>query len=110
MTDHVDPRIEPAARALYASVNKPHAERFGWDEVNPRWQENYRSDARAALAAADKAAVLHASHHVRRDWANYIETWEATIGGPVCNPQNIVAALRAKGTPFGVSASDRGTE
>lgn len=53
-----DPRIEAAARALYASVNKPHAERFGWDEVKPRWQESYRSDATAALAAADKAATI----------------------------------------------------
>ena len=58
MTDPVDPRIEPAARALYASVNKPHAERFGWDEVKPRWQESYRNDATAAIAAIDKAATI----------------------------------------------------
>ena len=53
-----DPRIEAAAIALYADVNKGHAAQSGWDEVRPRWQESYRSNARAALAAADKAATI----------------------------------------------------
>lgn len=53
-----DPRIEAAAKALYGDVNKSHAAQNGWDEVLPRWQESYRGNARAALAAADKAATI----------------------------------------------------
>ena len=53
-----DPRIEAAARALYGDVNKPHAKDKGWDEVLPRWQESYRSNATAAVAAIDKAATI----------------------------------------------------
>lgn len=108
MTNHVDPRIEAAAKAMRSTREFMAGASFGLPA--DAYGQYSTALATAALAAADKAAVLHASHHVRRDWANYIETWESTIGGPVCNPQNIVAALRAKGTPFGVSASDRGTE
>lgn len=76
-----DPRIEAAARALYASVNKPHAERFGWDEVKPRWQESYRNDARAALAAADKAATFDPGvEHFINERPGYISALKNTRG------------------------------
>lgn len=48
-----DPRVEAAAKAiqLAAAGRNP----LDWDEVSDLWQEQYRREARAALAAADAA-------------------------------------------------------
>lgn len=56
MTDHVDPRIEAAAIALYVDIDRRDRTPSMWPSVKPRWQESYRRNATAALAAADKAA------------------------------------------------------
>ena len=53
-----DPRIEAAARALYSDVNRNHSTTKGWDEVRPRWQDSYRSNARAVIEAIDTACII----------------------------------------------------
>lgn len=53
-----DPRIEAAAKALYGDVNRQHSTTKGWDEVRPRWQESYRSNARAVIEAIDNASTI----------------------------------------------------
>lgn len=53
-----DPRIEAAAKALYSDVNRQHSTTKGWDEVRPRWQESYRSNARAVIEAIDNASTI----------------------------------------------------
>ena len=67
-----DPRVEAAARAIYADVNKGHASEKGWANVLGRWQESYRSNARAALAAADKAATITTEWGVRYSDSGYV--------------------------------------
>lgn len=53
-----DPRIEPAAIALYVDIDRRDRIPSMWPSVKPRWQESYRRSAIAALAAADKAATI----------------------------------------------------
>lgn len=56
MTEHVDPRIEAAAKALW-----DHGKNTGtwhWHQVSEDTRERYRAEAIAALAAADKAATI----------------------------------------------------
>ena len=58
MTDHVDPRIEAAAIALYVAVQPKFRTPEGWDGIAGLWKREYRTHATAALAAADKAATI----------------------------------------------------
>lgn len=61
MTDHVDPRIEPAARALYEYDRNASCspDRWpDWDSPDNNGREIGRDMATAALAAADKAATI----------------------------------------------------
>ena len=44
-----------------------------------------------------------AKREARDEWANHIETWDGTVGGEVCNVENIVTTLRSPHTPFGIS-------
>jgi hypothetical protein len=47
-----DAAIEAAARAVYQHVNRVHFEHGGWDAVAPKWQANYRREAKLVLEAA----------------------------------------------------------
>lgn len=58
MTDHVDPRIEAAAKAIHARRFPEASSRFGWNLTHPEQQAEALDYARAALAAADKAATI----------------------------------------------------
>lgn len=37
----------------------------------------------------------------RKEWANYIDSWDQTVGVPMCTPRTIAAALRWEHVPFG---------
>lgn len=71
MTD--DLRVEAAARALYAIY---HGET--WDKAGGDVRDNYRRDARAALAAADavRQRLRAASPDARSDRDRYREALE----------------------------------
>lgn len=61
MTEHVDPRIEPAARALYEYDRNASCspDRWpDWDSPDNNGREIGRDMATAAIAAADKAATI----------------------------------------------------
>ena len=53
-----DPRTEAAAIALYVSTQPEIRKPEQWPGVATIWQHNYRKQATAALAAADKAATI----------------------------------------------------
>ncbi|SEE83187.1 hypothetical protein SAMN04489740_2710 [Arthrobacter alpinus] len=61
--------IEAAARAIYRSVNRGHADTKGWDEVQPNWKRSYRRDATAAVGAA----VPYVAAQALRDAADALE-------------------------------------
>lgn len=108
--------VEAAAKGIYRSVNKAHADTKGWDEVKPNWQRSYRRDARAALEAAapfiqaqaledsaqdfeDNIGVSEFDELSRRDgspWAHIAEDWDHQ--GPYMDWLRArAAALRGQG-------------
>lgn len=47
----------------------------------------------------EREAAAKAEH--RREWADHISEWHATVGAPICHVDAVVQALRSDHVPFG---------
>ncbi len=52
----------------------------------------------------ERETAAKAEH--RKEWADYISSWHASVGVPICHVEAVVQALRSDRVPFGKGAPD----
>lgn len=75
--------------------------------------QKLRMGEQAAFAHAAEVLDKHmqereaaAKDEHRREWADHISEWHATVGAPICHVDAVVQALRSDHVPFGKDTSN----